>query len=132
MQNEKEVKELIQSDKKKRVTWNDNQTKGQIEEKFLKVGTASTPYKNKLDTRIAQLMEEGYSEIEATSITGKSVTPRGKVIYNNPVFYKSKESIDIEKANRYNFFSIRNIGLGVVAIAAAAAATVGLVVSKNS
>ncbi|HAU0857754.1 TPA: hypothetical protein JBH41_15445, partial [Legionella pneumophila] len=103
----------------------------QIEEKFLKVGTASTPYKNKLDTRIAQLMEEGYSEVEATSITGKSVTPRGKVIYNNSVFYKSKESIDIEKANRYNFFSIRNIGLGVVAIAAAAA-TVGLVISKNS
>lgn len=131
MQNEKEVKELIQSDKKKRVTWNDNQTKGQIEEKFLKIGTASTLYKNKLDESIAQLMEEGYSEVEATSITGKSVTPRGKVIYNNPVFYKSKESIDIEKANRFNFFSIRNIGLGVVAIAAAAA-TVGLVVSKNS
>ncbi|HBD7069577.1 TPA: hypothetical protein KKW35_003113, partial [Legionella pneumophila] len=46
-------------------------------------------------------------------------------------FYKSKESIDTEKANRYSFFSIKNIGLGVVALAAAAA-TVGLVVSKNS
>ncbi|AMP89725.1 hypothetical protein [Legionella pneumophila] len=130
MQNEKEVKELIQSDKKKRVTWNDNQTEGQIEEKFLKVGTASTPYKNKLDERVSQLMEEGYSEIEATSITGKPITPSGEVILNNPIFYKSKESIDTEKANRYNFFSIRNIGLGIVALAAAA--TVGLVVSKNS
>ncbi|HAT2029190.1 TPA: Dot/Icm T4SS effector Lem12 [Legionella pneumophila] len=130
MQNEKEVKELIQSDKKKRVTWNDNQNEGQIDEKFLKIGTASTPYKNKLDESIAQLMEEGYSEIEATAITGKSVTPAGMVIYNNPVFYKSKESIDIEKANRYNFFSIKNNGLGIVALAAAA--TVGLVVSKNS
>ncbi|HFD2237756.1 TPA: hypothetical protein ACF2PS_000639, partial [Legionella pneumophila] len=71
MQNEKEVKELIQSDKKKRVTWNDNQTKGQIDEKFLRIGTGSTPYKNKLDEEIAQLIKEGYSEIEATSIVGK-------------------------------------------------------------
>lgn len=37
MQNEKEVKELIQSDKKKRVTWNDNQTKGQMRKNFLKL-----------------------------------------------------------------------------------------------
>ncbi|HEK3855420.1 TPA: hypothetical protein SM069_003200, partial [Legionella pneumophila] len=53
------------------------------------------------------------------------------LMLNNPIFYKSKESIDTEKANRYSFFSIKNIGLGVVALAAAAA-TVGLVVSKNS
>ncbi len=131
MQNEKEVKELIQSDKKKRVTWNDNQTKGQIDEKFLRIGTGSTPYKNKLDEEIAQLIKEGYSEIEATSIVGKPLTPSGTLMLNNPIFYKSKESIDTEKANPYSFFSIRNIGLGVVAIAAAAA-TVGLVVSKNS
>lgn len=92
MQNEKEVKELIQSDKKKRVTWNDNQNEGQIDEKFLKIGTASTPYKNKLDESIAQLMEEGYSEIEATAITGKSVTPAGMVIYNNPVFINPRKA----------------------------------------
>ncbi|HAT8224192.1 TPA: hypothetical protein JA352_14945, partial [Legionella pneumophila] len=114
-----------------RVTWNDNQTKGQIDEKFLRIGTGSTPYKNKLDEEIAQLIKEGYSEIEATSIVGKPLTPSGTLMLNNPIFYKSKESIDTEKANRYSFFSIKNIGLGVVALAAAAA-TVGLVVSKNS
>ncbi|HAT8180826.1 TPA: hypothetical protein JA361_15595 [Legionella pneumophila] len=130
MQNEKEVKGLIQSDMKKRVSWNDNKTEGQIDEKFLKIGTASTPYKNKLDENIAQLMEEGYSEMEATSITGKPVTPRGKVIYNNPIFYKSKEGIDTEKANRYNFFSIKNVGLSIVALAAAT--TIGIVLSKSS
>ncbi|HAT1595137.1 TPA: hypothetical protein JAN72_16215 [Legionella pneumophila] len=130
MQNEKEVKELIQSDKRKKVKWNDNQTEGQIDEKFLKIGTASTPYKNKLDEEITQLIKEGYSEIEATSIVGKPLTPSGTLILNNPIFYKSKESIDTEKANRYSFFSIKNIGLGIVALAAAA--TVGLVVSKNS
>ncbi|HIG0326475.1 TPA: hypothetical protein ACX87D_000332 [Legionella pneumophila] len=130
MQNEKEVKELIQSDKRKKVKWNDNQTEGQIDEKFLKIGTASTQYKNKLDEEITQLIKEGYSEIEATSIVGKPLTPSGTLMLNNPIFYKSKESIDTEKANRYSFFSIKNIGLGIVALAAAA--TVGLVVSKNS
>ncbi|HDV5708841.1 TPA: hypothetical protein RJD49_000487 [Legionella pneumophila] len=129
MQNEKDVKDLIQSDKKKRVSWNDNQTEGQIDEKFLKIGTASTPYKNKLNEELVQLMKEGYSEIEATSIVGKPLTPSGQLMLNNPTFYQSKESIDIEKANRYNFFSIKNIGLGIAALAAVAA--VGLVVSKK-
>ncbi|HDV5708842.1 TPA: hypothetical protein RJD49_000488 [Legionella pneumophila] len=114
MQNEKDVKERIQADKKKRVSWNDNKTQGQIDKKFLKIGTASSPNKSKLNKKISQLMEEGYSETEATSIVGKSVTPSGKIIFNDPIFYDSQERIEMAKANRYSFFSVKEIVFNVV------------------
>lgn len=139
MLNEKEAAELIQSDKKKKkVSWNDNQVDGKINERFLKIGTASTPYKAILNEGINQLMtEEGYSEIEATAIMGKPITPSGTIILKNPIFYQSKESIDKrlllerekKESNRYSFFSISNIGVGVVVLAAAAA--IGIIATKN-
>jgi hypothetical protein len=138
MLSEKEVSTLIKADRnKKRVSWIDKKDDGKINEDFIEVHSAATPCKKELDEAIIKLIvDEDYSEVEAASIVGKPVTPSGQVIYNDPTFYKSREHIEnrpsLEKekneGNRYSFFSMENLGLGVTALAVAA--TIGFVTHK--
>ncbi|KTC82759.1 hypothetical protein [Legionella cincinnatiensis] len=138
MLNEQNVSALIELDKaekskadKKQVSWSDGKDDGKIDDRFLNVRTAASPSKKLIDKKIKQLIDEGYTEIEAASLVGKPVTPSGKILLNHPTFYTSPESIKQQKeeANRYSFFSMKNIGLGVLALGAAA--TLGIVLSKN-
>ncbi|KTD19607.1 Uncharacterised protein [Legionella lansingensis] len=145
MLDEKEVAEIIESDKKKKkVSWNDKKEEGKMDMDSLTFGTSATPSKAKVDKAITQLIKEGYSEVEAASLMGKPITPSGELILNNPTFYESKENIkgrlalrkekqlSLEKevqTNRYTFFSMSNIGLGVAVLTAAA--VIGVAVSRN-
>ncbi|KTD10964.1 hypothetical protein Lgra_1930 [Legionella gratiana] len=137
MVNEQDVSTLIELDKtelskkeRKQVSWADGKDNGKIDDQFLDVRTAASPTKKLLDKKIRQLIDEGYTEIEATSLVGKPITPSGKTLLNHPTFYTSPESIKQQKeeANRYSFFSMKNIGLGALALGTVA--TLGIVLSK--
>ena len=132
-----EFSDLIHSDKK-RISWNDHQVEGKIEKGFLQVGRASSPSRAVLNKAINKLIvEEGYPEIEATAVVGKSITPSGKLLFNDPILYESTESIkrriSLEKearvSNRKGFFSMSNIGLGMAVLAVAT--TIGVVASRK-
>ncbi|MCW8444807.1 hypothetical protein OQJ05_12180 [Fluoribacter gormanii] len=90
---EKRDPSTIKTAKKKNVSWNDGKTEGKIEENFLEVNTSASPTRQVLEKEISELMQSGYSEIEASSMVGKAQTPSGEVIITNPVFYDSKEKI---------------------------------------
>ena len=115
---------------KKNVSWIDNQSEGQISKEFLEVGTAATSSQEILENEINELVTEGFSEIEATAMVGKPITPSGELLLNNPIFYESREEIEQQKANRYGFFSMQNIVLGG-AVTLAAAATIGFMLGKK-
>ncbi|AUH72000.1 hypothetical protein [Legionella sainthelensi] len=139
MLNEHDVSAFIELDntekskkEKKQVSWPDGKDNGEIDDRFLDVRTAASSSKKLIDKKIRHLMDEGYTEIEAASIAGKPITPSGKMILNHPIFYTSPERIKQQKEenNRYSFFSMKNIGLGVLALGAAA--TLGIVLSSKS
>ncbi|WP_454782638.1 hypothetical protein [Legionella sp. WA2022007384] len=90
---EKQESSTIEAPKKKSVHWNDGKTEGKVDESFLKVTTSASPTQEVLDKEIHELMKSGYSEIEASSIVGKPLTPSGKVLITEPVFYDSKDKI---------------------------------------
>lgn len=139
MLNEQDVSILIELDnteqsknEKKQVSWSDGKNDGEIDAQFLDVRTAASPSKKLIDKQIHQLIDEGYTEIEAASLVGKPVTPSGKMLLNHPSFYTSPERIKQQKEenNRYSFFSMKNIGLGVLALGTAA--TLGIILSNRS
>lgn len=125
-----DISEQIKAEKKqKRVSWVDGQTDGKVNKKCLITGVAATLKEDLLDDEIFQLMNQGYTEEEASSIVGKPVTPTGKNLYLDPMFYDSKEKIDTNKAeakaaeqarvnreNRHAFFK----DVGFIAIATTA------------
>ncbi|ARB92076.1 hypothetical protein [Legionella longbeachae] len=138
MLHEQEVSALIELDNteklkedKKQISWADGKDNGKIDDRFLDVGTAASPSKKRIEKKIHKLIDEGYTEIEAASLVGKPVTPSGKVLLHHPTFYASPEQImqQKEENNRYSFFSMKNIGLGALALGAAA--TLGIILSKN-
>ncbi|MCW8398607.1 hypothetical protein OQJ26_07370 [Legionella sp. PATHC038] len=90
---------------KKNVSWNDNKTEGQIDEEHLQIGESFSPTKETLDSEISKLQQNGYTEIEATAIVGKPITPSGIEIIKNEIFYDSEEKIAERKflaAQNYN------------------------------
>ncbi|PWY57614.1 hypothetical protein DGG96_00510 [Legionella qingyii] len=91
--NEKQDQSTIKTAKKKNVSWNDGQIEGKIDEHFLEINTSASPTKQVLEKEISELMQSGYSEIEASSMVGKAQTPSGKVIITDPIFYDSKDKI---------------------------------------
>ncbi|HHF7372907.1 hypothetical protein [Legionella bozemanae] len=95
---------------KKKVSWNDGKTEGQIEKDFVKEGTAGSLKKEKINKELKKLVNQGYTEIEAAALLGKSSMQVGssyergqeipKFIFTDPIFYASKEEIEQRKLLR--------------------------------
>lgn len=96
-------------ERKKKVTWNDGKTEGQIEEGYVASEDANSLKKAKMDEQFEQLISEGYTKIEAAALTGKSLLKeKGKKtesFWNEPIFYASQEEIEQRKCLRDKLFS---------------------------
>ncbi|MCW8408584.1 hypothetical protein OQJ13_06305 [Legionella sp. PATHC035] len=85
---------------KKTVSWNDNKTEGKIDEEHLQIGESFSPTKEILNDEISKLQQNGYTEIEATAIVGKPITPSGIEIIKHEIFYDSSEKIAEDKFSK--------------------------------
>lgn len=85
---------------KNSVSWVDGNDNGQIDQNKLTISPSFSPKKEVLNQQIAELQKEGYTELEATALVGKSATPSGEVIINNPIFYASTKEIQQQKLLR--------------------------------
>ncbi|HHT0592421.1 TPA: hypothetical protein ACTXXA_000282 [Legionella anisa] len=96
-------------ERKKKVTWNDGKTEGQIEKGYVTSEDANSLKKAKIVEQFEKLVSEGYTKIEAAALTGKSVLKeKGKnaeSFWNEPIFYASKEEIRESKRLRDKFAS---------------------------
>ncbi|QLZ67677.1 hypothetical protein FOLKNPGA_00450 [Legionella sp. PC1000] len=98
------------TERKKKVTWNDGKTEDKIEEGYVTEGTASSFKKAVVEEDLKKLVSQGYTEIEAAVLLGKSSMQvgssyaRGKeipvFIYSDPIFYASAEEIEQRKLLR--------------------------------
>lgn len=81
---QKKITGILVKDKKKAppktVRWNDDKDEGPMSDSSITIHQAASGTKKSVDDRIQRLMQERYSELEATAIAGKSITPSGKLI----------------------------------------------------
>lgn len=92
---------------KKKVSWNDGKTEGQIEKDFIKEGAAGSLKKEVVNKELKKLVSQGYTELEAAALLGKSSMQvessngeEPKYIFTDPIFYASKEEIEQRKLLR--------------------------------
>lgn len=85
---------------KKKVKWVDNKLEGKINEQSLEVFEAESPTKEMIDLAVKKLILEGYTDVEAHAITGKSTSAYNEPMYTKPVFFDSLETIMKNKAAR--------------------------------
>lgn len=85
---------------KKKVKWVDNQLEGKINEQSLEVFEAESPTKKMIDLAVKELVQEGYTRVEAHAITGKSTSAYNEPMYTKPDFFDCTETIMKNKAAR--------------------------------